>query len=83
MGQMEGSDRCDFRCYPKLVFLIILGTPRQVEGEDYETAMKSRVFIEFHQCFIIHVFFDRKRSIVLTVSGYLSGKIARQVTWDC
>ena len=44
-----------FGVIQKLVFLIILGTPRQVEGEDYETAMKSRVFIEFHQCFIIHV----------------------------
>ena len=47
-----------FGVIPKLVFLIILGTPRQVEGEDYETAMKSRVFIEFQQCFIIHVFLD-------------------------
>ena len=45
-----------FGVIPKLVFLTILGTPRQVEGEDYETALKSRVFIEFHQCFILHVF---------------------------
>ena len=36
----------DFQCYPKVGILTILETPRQVEGGDYETAMKSRVFIE-------------------------------------